>query len=294
MTVSWLRLGRSSLVVLVVALFVPAVGAATTPASAAVPSFESSLLSLTNADRARAGLAPLQSSSTLVGIARSWSDHMAATGQLGHDPSLASKVSGWSSLGENVAMAYSASQAETLFMSSAGHRANILQPSFNRVGIGVTRAASGAYWITVDFEQTAGYQPTAASRSTGTVKHSTSAHRSSSTSTRSSTVTRASRSTVRAAVPGRASAANGAVAMPSAAALATAARLAAIEARDALLRAPPALQLGAAGNTAPQGDSDPTVPIVLGGLAVTALAGVATVRPARVRVRNPFRPGAGG
>jgi len=83
-----------------------ALGAVATSASASVPSMESQLLSLTNADRARAGLAPLVSSSTLVSIARSWSDHMAATGQLVHDPSLASKVSGWSSIGENIAKAY--------------------------------------------------------------------------------------------------------------------------------------------------------------------------------------------
>lgn len=166
------RMGATALALAVLGLVLPvAAGARLSPASAAVPSFESQLLSLTNADRAKARLTPLASSSTLVSIARTWSTHMAATGTLGHNPSLASQVSGWSSLGENAAgRVSSAAQAESLFMGSSGHRANILQPKYNRVGIGVARAADGTYWVTVDFEQSAGYTPKAAAP----VKHTSS------------------------------------------------------------------------------------------------------------------------
>jgi hypothetical protein len=64
-------------------------------------------------------------------------------------------------IGENVAEAGSAAQAQSLFMSSSEHRANILEKLYNRVGIGVVRASDGTLWFTVDFEQTAGYQPPA-------------------------------------------------------------------------------------------------------------------------------------
>jgi hypothetical protein len=261
-------------------------GALTKPAAAAVPTIESQLLSLTNHDRARYGLAPLQSSSTLVSIARAWSNHMAATGQLGHNPSLAGQVSGWSSLGENAALASSASQAEALFMSSSGHRANILQPKYNRIGIGVSVGKNGNYWFTVDFEQTSGYHPPAAS-APKPVQHSA---QTSTSSTRAVRAARASRSVVRAAAPSTRAAVL-AVAYPAAAALA--ARMAAMDARSA------AGGLVAAGGTAasptPLGDGpDRTAVslIVCGGLAVTLLAGIATARPAVVR--NRFRRAAGG
>ena len=196
-----------------------------------MPSFESRLLSLTNADRARAGLAPLQSSATLVSIARSWSAHMAATGQLGHNPSLASQVSGWSTLGENVAMAWSSDQAEQLFMASAGHRANILQPRYNWVGIGVVVATDGSYWFTVDFEQAAGYAPHAPRVTPAHgVSHSTSARKAA--SVRTAAAGRASRSAPRTAVPKvRAIVRASATPTASPAAMATAARLTSMDAR---------------------------------------------------------------
>ena len=296
--ISWHRLAKSALVVLLATLAVPVAGAATaTPASAAVPSFESSLLSLTNADRARAGLAPLQSSSTLVAVARSWSDHMASTGQLAHNPALARSVAGWSSLGENVAMAYSSSQTESLFMASAGHRANILQRNFNRVGIGVTRAANGAYWVTVDFEQTAGYRPASGSGTT-TGRRAAPLHPSNGSSSRAAAAARVSRSTVRRSVPTAGPpAARSALFAVSPAATARTARLWAIDDRSAATGTPTAGQAAAAGVTSALGGSaGPAAAIVLGGLAVTALAGVAALRPARVGLRGRirFRRGAGG
>ena len=258
-----------------------ALAAMATAADASVPSMESQLLALTNSDRARAGLAPLASSSTLVSIARSWSAHMASTGQLVHDPSLASKVSGWSSLGENIGYAYSASQAESMFMNSAPHRANILKASYNRVGIGISRDAKGTYWFTIDFEQASGYRPTPVSHTTHTT-HTTTHKSTSSTSTRSTHATRASRAAVRPPL------ARTPVVVPAVAALTATAtgrldvRLAAIDQRSS--SRPVALPVPRPGFQGP----DPTrvAVIVTGGLLVTALAGFATTRPPRVRVRG--------
>jgi hypothetical protein len=126
------------------------------PAHATEPSVEAQVVALTNSARTSHGLAPLGTSSTLTSIARSWSAHIAGVRSLVHNGSLGSEVHGWSMIGENLAMAFSATQAQQLWMASPGHRANILQPRFNRIGVGVTRTSDGALWITVDFEQVSG------------------------------------------------------------------------------------------------------------------------------------------
>lgn len=176
------------------------VGAMAAPAQASVtsqPTVEAQLLSLTNASRASAGLPALRSSSTLTSIARSWSAHMATTNVLAHNGSLFSQVSGWSAMGENVAKAYSASQAESLFMGSSGHRANILNTKYTLVGIGVSRDATGALWFTVDFERPSGSTAAPATKPTPKpVVRGTSR-----ATSRSAVANRPSRSTVRRAVP---------------------------------------------------------------------------------------------
>jgi len=137
----------------VLAVLLPLGPASQRSADAALASAESQLVSLTNSARARAGLPALRTSSTLTAVARKWSDRMAASGTLGHNPSLGSQVSGWRRIAENVGMAGSVARVQELFMGSSGHRANILNPAYDRVGVGVTRTSSGTYWVTVDFIQ---------------------------------------------------------------------------------------------------------------------------------------------
>ncbi|MCU0266906.1 MAG: CAP domain-containing protein, partial [Actinomycetia bacterium] len=130
--------------------------AAVRPASAAEPTVEAQLLSLTNAARAAAGAPALESSSAVVSVARRWSTAMAAQGTLSHNPDLGAQVSGWSRVAENVGVASSAEQVQQLFMGSAAHRANILDRRFDRVGIGVAEGTDGRLWFTVDLLQLAG------------------------------------------------------------------------------------------------------------------------------------------
>ena len=52
--------------------------------------------------------------------------------------------------GENVGMAGTIGRMHTLFMKSAPHRANVLNRSYKRVGVGVQRTHRGV-WVTVDF-----------------------------------------------------------------------------------------------------------------------------------------------
>lgn len=136
---------------LVLALFAPA-----NPAGATTGTDEATFLTLMNQERTRAGLPAMTSDSRLAGTSRSWSSNMGSKDTLYHDPNLAAVATSvepaWRSVGENVGVGYSASGLHTAFMNSPGHRANIMSPNFNRVGIGVVYA-NGKTWVTVRFLQ---------------------------------------------------------------------------------------------------------------------------------------------
>lgn len=128
----------------------PAAATATANVAYAAVSDPSGYLSRLNGERAAHGLRPLIMRSDLTQVAQSWSDHMAATGVLSHNPRLATAVSNWLAVGENVGDGPTIGDLDSAFMASAKHRANILDPTYDDVGIGtVTR--NGMIWITVDF-----------------------------------------------------------------------------------------------------------------------------------------------
>lgn len=108
---------------------------------------EGQLLELANRDRVAHGLSPLVADERLSRIARRYSEEMAETGEVAHlsrrTGSVVDRVkaAGISPLprtvAENVASALTAADAEAGFMSSPGHRDNILNPALSRVGVGV-------------------------------------------------------------------------------------------------------------------------------------------------------------
>lgn len=111
-----------------------------------------------NAERKARGLRELTLDPNLASMALDWSQHMAATGVFAHrDLASASGLPGiakYSALGENIAWV-EGFQSEALqlhkgWMQSDGHRANMLQPGFDAVGIGVV-CADGRAWATEDF-----------------------------------------------------------------------------------------------------------------------------------------------
>jgi uncharacterized protein YkwD len=78
---------------------------------------------------------------------------MAGSG-LAHNPDLGGDlqragITGWRSYGENVGYGSDVDQVHARFMGSAGHRANILNPTYSQVGIGVVRSG-GTVWVTID------------------------------------------------------------------------------------------------------------------------------------------------
>lgn len=108
------------------------------------------LLSRINSSRAAAGLAPLETYFDLTDDARAHSARMMDRGEIYHNTNLGAVTGVWQGLGENVGVGWDINQLHDGFMSSSGHRANILG-NYNYVGIGVKQDGDGAYWVTVIF-----------------------------------------------------------------------------------------------------------------------------------------------
>jgi uncharacterized protein YkwD len=128
------------------------------------PDQESIVLDLTNEARVQAGLPALSDDSRLGDLARSRSQDMGIRNYFAHtDPDgrdlfdfLAKLGSAYSSAGENIAMntAAPSQTGRTAFsgwMGSAGHKANILRPTFGRLGVGVYRTVAGKTYLTQVF-----------------------------------------------------------------------------------------------------------------------------------------------
>ena len=82
--------------------------------------------------------------------AHAWSEHMASQNKLSHSILSQGVPNDWRALGENVAMGPSLNAAFDALVKSAPHRANMLNPKFNRAAIGVVER-NGYFWITEVF-----------------------------------------------------------------------------------------------------------------------------------------------
>ena len=123
----------------------------------------SSLLAMVNSLRAAHGVGPLYTDGTLTRVAQGWSAHMAAAAALSHNPAVGSQVGGgWTKLGENVGGGGSVAIVFNAFVNSPFHFGNMIDPTYNLTGIGVTTGANGFLWITEDFEAKPGATPVTA------------------------------------------------------------------------------------------------------------------------------------
>jgi uncharacterized protein YkwD len=132
-----------------------------TPSSA-----EERLATMANQERVRRGLAPLVWDDTLCQAGRGHSDEMAALNYFDHDSptrGMATPADRWErvvasppleyTIGENLfyGSVTDVAWAHQSLMDSPGHRANILNPRFTRVGVGVYTAPDGQMWVTEMF-----------------------------------------------------------------------------------------------------------------------------------------------
>jgi uncharacterized protein YkwD len=121
---------------------------------------EQAVVDLTNAERAKEKLAALNPNRLLFAAARKHSENMAKKGELNHEldgkgPADRINAEGyvWSRVGENIAFGddLSPAGAVKIWMNSPPHRANILTPEFQEIGIGLARTAKGEVYYTQVF-----------------------------------------------------------------------------------------------------------------------------------------------
>ncbi|PGL69792.1 hypothetical protein CN925_14365 [Bacillus sp. AFS055030] len=127
----------------------PSTETPTTPSnpsnSASLSAYESKVVDLTNAERTKAGLKPFTVNATLSKTARLKSQDMTDKNYFDHNsPTYGSPFDMMKQFGisynyaaENIAKGQrTPEEVVTAWMNSAGHRANILNPNLNQIGVG--------------------------------------------------------------------------------------------------------------------------------------------------------------
>ena len=131
----------STCIALLTATLTGLLGAETSP-QASKPkllTIESNIVRHTNAERARFGLPALEVDGSLMDSARTHATYMTLSRQLVHTNQ---------PVAENIATGQSSSEeAVNCWMNSPGHRANILNRSYRRIGVAAYRTPEGQiFW----------------------------------------------------------------------------------------------------------------------------------------------------
>jgi uncharacterized protein YkwD len=115
--------------------------------------WEAKVLRLTNAARKAHGRKPLTAARCPDRLAERWTRHMARTHDFEHqslDPFFG--CANVHTAGENIAVGYETPRALVSgWMHSPGHRANILNRHFHRIGVSGWRDTGGRTYATQDF-----------------------------------------------------------------------------------------------------------------------------------------------
>lgn len=114
---------------------------------------------LLNSDRARYGLAPLTVDPELCRIARIKSQDMLGNQYFAHTSPTYGDVRSmlrqfgyaYTAAGENIAHHATVEKAQAAFLSSPGHRRNIMNEAYTKVGLGVAIDAQGYVYLTQIF-----------------------------------------------------------------------------------------------------------------------------------------------
>ena len=149
---------RARLLLPLAALAIAFAATACLPPGATSSADPAGVESLVNNSRADNGLPALADDAQLDALAQNWAVQLAAAGQLSHQD-LAAIISsplmaGWGRLTENVFMGTPGSTnayVDNAWMASPGHRANILDPGVNRIGVGVAHDGAGNTYVVADF-----------------------------------------------------------------------------------------------------------------------------------------------
>jgi uncharacterized protein YkwD len=123
------------------------------------PDLEAEMLRLVNQERTKRGLKPLAADPPMLPVARGHSQDMFARGYFSHytpegkDPFQRMKDGNINYLaaGENLALGQTLRTCHEGLMNSPGHKANILNPAYGRVGIGILDGGIHGLMISQEF-----------------------------------------------------------------------------------------------------------------------------------------------
>jgi uncharacterized protein YkwD len=131
------------------------------PAPAPSASAVQQVVNLVNQERARAGVGPVNLHPALSDAAQGHSNEQAARDLMTHSGAngsnggqrMAAVGYAWHAWGENIAAGQpdAASVMSAWMSSSEGHRANILNPRYTDIGVGLAYSARGVPYWTQDF-----------------------------------------------------------------------------------------------------------------------------------------------
>jgi uncharacterized protein YkwD len=111
------------------------------------------LVSLVNGLRASLGLPAYAVDPELGARATEWAASMAATGRMSHQADLSTGLTApWVRLGENVGLGPDIGTIHGALVASAGHYANLTDPGFSAIGVGVVEAG-GVLYVAEEFMQ---------------------------------------------------------------------------------------------------------------------------------------------
>lgn len=166
---------------LVAATTIAVIGFVPTSSNAAQNlSAEQQFVDLINGERSRLALGGLQAVKDVRDVAYTWSTVMASERRMYHNPKYHEQYCCWNRAAENVgwttvsdpndpaSVTEAVQRLHKAFMDSDGHRANIVNPFFDHVGIGVelreNSCPAGTYyttclWATENFRQWNGQEP---------------------------------------------------------------------------------------------------------------------------------------
>jgi Cysteine-rich secretory protein family len=107
---------------------------------------EAQFVAKLNETRAKGGVAPLTVDPELRDLSRGWAQAMADAGHISHANPISEGVTAdWRKLGENVGTGGNVTVVMNAFIASPGHYANIMDPEFTKVGVGVVWVGNALY-----------------------------------------------------------------------------------------------------------------------------------------------------
>lgn len=122
-----------------------------------VSKLERRMVELINVERDARAIPPLEPNAELADVARRYSRRMLEAGKVNHEVDrpmqerIAEVLPDTCMFAENVSKNTSVDYSLADLMTSAGHRANLLNPDYTTIGVGIVRAEDEFLYITQEF-----------------------------------------------------------------------------------------------------------------------------------------------